>query len=303
MATCYTCLPAVEFGLLLLLTRPGPPVPLSPRQTLLDVFPARAPRVLSGSEAFVATSQGFALPVSGEPTAAVARRGGVFGTLPKRAEEGVRFHLLGGLQFTVRESGASGETALADGVVSYPRPGGTSFWAATEEGYEEWLLINEGVATRREPVAAWDVDGAVLREVSGAVEVADASGAAQVRVTAPAAFARDERPVETRLAVRGSRLELWVEADGEPLLVDPVWTSINSMAASRQGHAAVRLNNGKVLVCGGSNSDGPLSGAELYDPATGLWSATGSLGSARRAPGRPRPRWAGRVHGIRPRWS
>ena len=31
--------------------------PLSPGQTLVDVFPARAPRVLSGSEAFVATSQ------------------------------------------------------------------------------------------------------------------------------------------------------------------------------------------------------------------------------------------------------
>ena len=56
MATCHKCFPSVELGLLLFLTRPGPPVPLSPRQTLLDVFPACAPRVLSGSEAFVATT-------------------------------------------------------------------------------------------------------------------------------------------------------------------------------------------------------------------------------------------------------
>ena len=40
------------------------------------------------------------------------------------------------------------------------------------------------------------------------------------------------------------------------------------------------LRNGKVLVAGGY-ATGPLATAELYDPATGAWSATGSLKTAR----------------------
>ena len=254
---------------------------LPPREALHDRFPTHAPRVLHGAEPFVATGQGFAVPLSGDLAAAVAKRGGVSAVLPKRAEDGIRFHLLGGLDFRVRETGASGETMLAEGAVSYTRPGGTSFWTATDDGYEEWLHVNEGVATKREPVATWEIDGATLREVNGAVEVADVSGAGQVRVTAPAAFAQGERRVATRLAVNGARIELWVEAEGEPLLVDPVWTTIGSMTTARQGHAALLLNNGKVLVSGGSNSTGSLVGAELYDPATGLWSVTGSMNVAR----------------------
>ena len=42
------------------------------------------------------------------------------------------------------------------------------------------------------------------------------------------------------------------------------------------------LPNGKVLVAGGYNGSGHLlSSAELYDPASGTWSATGSLNTAR----------------------
>jgi hypothetical protein len=42
------------------------------------------------------------------------------------------------------------------------------------------------------------------------------------------------------------------------------------------------LANGEVLVAGGDSGSGVLSSAELYDPATGTWTATGSLGIARR---------------------
>ena len=42
------------------------------------------------------------------------------------------------------------------------------------------------------------------------------------------------------------------------------------------------LPNGKVLVAGGQDSSGsPFASAELYDPASGSWSATGSLNTAR----------------------
>ncbi len=47
-------------------------------------------------------------------------------------------------------------------------------------------------------------------------------------------------------------------------------------------HVATLLPNGKVLVEGGSNdSNTSLASAELYDPASGTWAATGSLAHAR----------------------
>ena len=45
-------------------------------------------------------------------------------------------------------------------------------------------------------------------------------------------------------------------------------------------HTATLLPNGKVLVAGGYNG-GALTSAELYDPASGTWTATGSLNTAR----------------------
>jgi hypothetical protein len=52
------------------------------------------------------------------------------------------------------------------------------------------------------------------------------------------------------------------------------------MSTSREEHTATLLPNGKVLVTGGYNGS-YLASAELYDPATGLWTTTGSLNAAR----------------------
>src|SRR5262245_65106706 len=55
------------------------------------------------------------------------------------------------------------------------------------------------------------------------------------------------------------------------------------MCTARSSHTATLLLNVKVLVVGGVNRvDGFLSSAELYDPGTGTWAATGSMGIARR---------------------
>ena len=63
------------------------------------------------------------------------------------------------------------------------------------------------------------------------------------------------------------------------------FTATGSMVATREEHAAVLLANGNVLVSGGnkltSTSSTPLSSAELYNPATGTWTATGSMSNAR----------------------
>ncbi|OGU23155.1 MAG: hypothetical protein A2X85_13370 [Geobacteraceae bacterium GWF2_54_21] len=46
-------------------------------------------------------------------------------------------------------------------------------------------------------------------------------------------------------------------------------------------HTATLLQNGKILVAGGFGSNGILSSAELYDPATNSWAPAGNLSTAR----------------------
>jgi hypothetical protein len=64
------------------------------------------------------------------------------------------------------------------------------------------------------------------------------------------------------------------------------WTVTGSLAAARNFHTAALLLNGRVLVTGGA-PDGAqytsLSSAEVYDPATGAWTATASMTSPRQA--------------------
>lgn len=62
------------------------------------------------------------------------------------------------------------------------------------------------------------------------------------------------------------------------------WSYTGSMNAGRPWHSATRLPNGFVLVAGGYNFTGgadTIASSELYDPATGVWSATDSLNESR----------------------
>jgi hypothetical protein len=71
-------------------------------------------------------------------------------------------------------------------------------------------------------------------------------------------------------------------------LYDPAtgsWTATGGLIEPRGGHSATLLSDGRVLVAGGANGTGDrhvTRTAELYDPASRSWSATGSLAGFRK---------------------
>jgi N-acetylneuraminic acid mutarotase len=62
------------------------------------------------------------------------------------------------------------------------------------------------------------------------------------------------------------------------------WSATGNMATPRAGHTATLLPDGRVLVAGGGRQADQykmLASAELYDPRTGSWSATGKMAAPR----------------------
>jgi hypothetical protein len=69
-----------------------------------------------------------------------------------------------------------------------------------------------------------------------------------------------------------------------------VWKLTGSMATSRRHSAMGRLSDGRIIVVGGTDTTGVdgaaktfYSTAEIYNPATGTWTSTGSLKTGPRA--------------------
>ena len=62
------------------------------------------------------------------------------------------------------------------------------------------------------------------------------------------------------------------------------WSPVASMGTSRFVHTGTLLPNGKVLVAGGSQRDGPTliySSAELFDPTNSTWTSTAPMSQQR----------------------
>jgi RHS repeat-associated protein len=200
----------------------------------------------------------------------------------------------------------------ADGYLVYPKAhasGATVLHRALPEGAEDFVSFEERPkvpAVAYQVVVGKGVSG--LRLVAGALEMLDAAGAPRLRVAPPYVVGADGVRTDARLAVEGCAVDNnpaapWGRAvkppgaatctvrvtwDGEavvyPAVLDPRWTTTGNMTAARQDHAAILLSTGKVLVAGGRGGSGSTTGlatAELYDPSTSTWAATGSMTGGR----------------------
>jgi Kelch motif protein/galactose oxidase-like protein len=102
----------------------------------------------------------------------------------------------------------------------------------------------------------------------------------QVRINPSVALLDDGRVLVTGGA---APTRAWRSSE----IFDPAtgaWTVVGRMHLSRQSASVVRLPDGRVLVFGGWPKKGtPYArrSAELFDPATGQWSMTGSLHEGR----------------------
>jgi hypothetical protein len=249
---------------------------------LSDQFPEAAERVLGASRALVARADGSFGLAERAAELPIPHRG-FHASLPRRGDAGVSFALHDGFSVRVREVGLAEEGRVEGRAVAYPRPGGTSYWAADDRGYEEWLHLDRGVAGADRPAAVWEVEGGVLVATPDGVDVTDATGRPRIHVAAKAAWTRSGRPLGPRLSARGPALELWVDAGGEAALVDPSWTNTLSMVTARGMHQATLLQDGRVLVAGGAKSPygTALATCEIFDPTSAAWSLTGSMVNAR----------------------
>src|SRR5262249_40845222 len=153
-------------------------------------------------------------------------------------------------------------------------------------------------------VIAYDIDVsrvAGLRLVGSTLEFLDEGGAPRLRVAPPYVIDSRGTRSEARISVEecafdtspaspfgrsvmptGSSsciLRVTWAAASYPAIVDPSWVTTGSMTISRELHTATLLTSGQVLITGG-NCPNLTDGADLYDPISGTFAATGKMSLA-----------------------
>ncbi len=149
------------------------------------------------------------------------------------------------------------------------------------------LGLKGRVATGLVSIAA--VVGVVVNQ--GPAFAAEGSWAATGSLNVPRLQATGTLLENGRALVAGGRNFAFTASHKSAELYDPLtgaFALTGSMTSGRWSHTATLLPNGKVLVAGGytdpttsANAQPVLSAAELYDPGTGTWSATGSMTTPR----------------------
>ncbi|WP_309888853.1 Ig-like domain-containing protein [Archangium sp.] len=212
-----------------------------------------------------------------------------------------------GMMLEVALEGARAAKAeVVDGYVVYPdahAEGADVVHRFTPEGTEDYLSFERAPSVPEVRYGLKLGTGAAgLRLVDDTLEVLDGSGAPRLRMAPPYLVGADGRVTQAHVSVEGCAVDTRTSAPWErpltapgsrqcrvrvgwdagavvyPAVLDPVWSTTGSLAEARRGFTTTVLLDGRVLATGGfSPMVGTLSSAELYDPATGTWAATGSL--------------------------
>jgi len=190
--------------------------------------------------------------------------------------------------------------AVADGMALYTDalPAADVVHRPHAEGTEDFVVFEERPAPEELRYAVDVSRVAGLRLVSNTLEFLDDGGSPRLRVAPPYVIDVDGVRHEAKLAVEQCAYDVnpaapwgrrvaspgaacctvrvaW-EGVAYPAVVDPAWTGTGSMVDARVWHTASVLESGRVLIAGGG-----IATAELYDPASGTFSATGSMAEAR----------------------
>ena len=91
---------------------------------------------------------------------------------------------------------------------------------------------------------------------------------------------RRGRAAAAAASLLGLVVSLLLAGSGSAAAQTGSWTLTGSMTYARSEQTATLLQNGEVLVAGGTSA----AAAELYNPAVGTWALTGSMSTSRIAP-------------------
>ena len=212
------------------------------------------------------------------------------------------------LSVSAAVSGATEAPAeVADGYVVYHGalgPGVDLLHRATIDGTEDYFSFAhapEKAEVRYNISLEAGVAGLRLVPGSNTLEFLDAGGVPRIRIAPPWVLGADGVKHDATLSLSGCAADVrasapfgravtapgsascaitvaWNSAAVQyPAIVDPAWSTTSSSPTPRYGAWAASLLDGRILVAGGDNATGGLASADLYDPATSTWSATGSM--------------------------
>jgi hypothetical protein len=233
-------------------------------------------------------AQAGALRLSNATPGAAARTLSV--ALPARSAGAQRFEIGGatsGLWLELTPDAGDVAGSVVDGAVVYRRAlADTDLVVVAGDRHAEELRVARSAAAPT--TARWRVKtgpGArALRVREGRVELVDPSG--RVRLAASKMVTIDAKGVRRAVDVAlrgdgrdGSERELvatWSTKDvAWPLVIDPIWTPDLGPNQPRNGHAAVLLPDGRLMIYGGSSTSATnplaLTTAEIFDSSLNAW--------------------------------
>lgn len=172
-------------------------------------------------------------------------------------------------------------------------------------GIEDFVVLEQPLDPERLTYRVDVSRVAGLRLVGRSLEFVDSAGAPRLRMAPPSIVDAAQTVHQPDVHVAGCNFDVkpnppWgreptppgspiceVEIDWRaegvayPALLDPRWTTTDSLALARTWAQGARLADGRVLVAGG-NAPSPTPTAELYDEGTKTWAGTGNMTVGRR---------------------